>query len=87
MARRLNISASAVGMYEQGRREPSVDTLVALAKEFGVTVDYLVTGSLCAISDPRISTQSQHILEALSELNNLSREDLLVLLLTKIARE
>lgn len=87
MARRLNISASAVGMYEQGRREPSIDMLVALAKEFGVTVDYLVTGSLCAISDPRIRTQSQHILEALSELNNLSREDLVILLLTKIARE
>jgi hypothetical protein len=49
--------------------------------------DYLVTGSLCAISDPRIRTQSQHILEALSELNNLSREDLVILLLTKIARE
>lgn len=87
LARRLNISASAVGMYEQGRREPSVDTLVALSKEFGVTVDYLVTGSLCAISDPRISTQSQHILEALSELNNLSREDLLILLITKIVRD
>ena len=87
LARRLNISASAVGMYEQGRREPSVDTLVALAKEFGVTVDYLITGNLCAISDPRISVQSQHILDVLSELNNLSREDLLILLLTKIVRE
>ena len=52
LARRLNISASAVGMYEQGRREPSIDMLVALAKEFGATVDYLATGSLCAISDP-----------------------------------
>lgn len=44
LARRLRISPSAVGMYEQGRREPPLDTLVALARELGVTVDYLLTG-------------------------------------------
>ena len=35
LARRLRISPSAVGMYEQGRREPPLDTLVALARERG----------------------------------------------------
>ncbi len=44
LGRRLQVSASAVGMYEQGRREPSADTLVALSKIFGVTTDYLLTG-------------------------------------------
>lgn len=44
LARRLQVSPSAVGMYEQGRREPSADTLVTLARTFGVTVDYLLTG-------------------------------------------
>ena len=87
MAKRLNISASAVGMYEQGRREPSIEILTALAREFGVTIDYLVTGSLCAVTDPRISKQSQYVIVALTELNKFSREDLLVLLLAKIARE
>ena len=81
------MSPSTIGMYEQGRREPSIDNLVSLSREFGVTIDYLVTGCFCTITDPRISVQSEHILEVLSELNNLSREDLLVLLLTKIARE
>ena len=33
LAARLGISPSAMGMYEQGRREPSADTLVALARE------------------------------------------------------
>ena len=47
LARRLRISPSAVGMYEQGRREPSADTIVALAREFGVSTDYLLTGE-CA---------------------------------------
>lgn len=44
LARQLKISPSAVGMYEQGRREPSADMLVAMARIFGVTTDYLLTG-------------------------------------------
>lgn len=45
LAKRLQISPSAMGMYEQGRREPSMETLVAIAREFGVSTDYLLTGS------------------------------------------
>jgi len=44
LARRLGISPSAVGMYEQGRREPSADMLVRLARALEVSVDYLLTG-------------------------------------------
>ncbi len=44
LARRLQISPSAMGMYEQGRREPAGQTLVALARELEVTTDYLLTG-------------------------------------------
>ena len=44
LAHKLGISASTVGMYEQGRREPSMETVVALARLFGVTTDYLLTG-------------------------------------------
>lgn len=44
LAKRLHISAGAIGMYEQGRREPSADILVGLSKELGVSVDYLLTG-------------------------------------------
>ena len=42
LARRLRISPSAVGMYEQGRREPAADTLVRLAEIFSVSTDYLL---------------------------------------------
>lgn len=51
LARRLNISTSAVGMYEQGRREPSVDTLIALSREFGVSLDYLLSGKPDTVRD------------------------------------
>ena len=44
LGKRLRVSASAVGMYEQGRREPSADTLVELARIFSVSVDYILTG-------------------------------------------
>ncbi len=46
LAQRLQVSPSAIGMYEQGRREPSVDTLIALARCLGVTLDYLMTGQI-----------------------------------------
>ena len=44
LAQRLQVSASAMGMYEQGRREPSAQTLVTMAQALGVTTDYLLTG-------------------------------------------
>ena len=44
LARRIGVSASAVGMYEQGRREPSLGLVVQLSQEFGVTTDYLLMG-------------------------------------------
>ena len=51
LAKRLHISTSAIGMYEQGRREPSVDTLIALAREFGVSLDYLLSGRPDTVRD------------------------------------
>ena len=44
LANRLGISASAMGMYEQSRREPSVQTLVRLSQELQVSTDFLLTG-------------------------------------------
>ena len=46
LARRLHISASAVGMYEQGRREPSLDLIVALSEELEVSTDFLLRGRM-----------------------------------------
>lgn len=51
LARRIGVSTSAVGMYEQERREPSLGLLVRLAQELGVTTDYLLMGET-SDSDP-----------------------------------
>lgn len=42
IASQLKVSASAVGMYEQGRRTPSLELVVAYADLFSVTTDYLL---------------------------------------------
>ena len=60
LARRIGVSASAVGMYEQGRREPSLHLLVHLAYEFGVTTDYLLIGD-SPFPDPAASRQAPAI--------------------------
>ena len=44
LAAALKVSPSAVGMYEQERRIPSTDLLVEMARLFGVSTDFLLTG-------------------------------------------
>lgn len=44
LAQELNLSPSTIGMYEQGRRVPDLDTLIALAKLYRISLDYLITG-------------------------------------------
>ena len=59
LAQQLCISPSAVGMYEQGRREPGAELLVAMAEEFHVSVDFLLTGKT------RQSQEQEHISQLL----------------------
>lgn len=42
LATKFNISASTIGMYEQGLREPNIERLNQLAEFFGVSLDYLM---------------------------------------------
>lgn len=44
LAAALNISPSTLGMYEQGRRIPSLETIVKIADLFCVSLDYLING-------------------------------------------
>ena len=85
LAERLQVSTSAVGMYEQGRREPSAETLVALARTFGVTVDYLLTGQASLQEQQAVASAMELVLsDADTQLDKrskrpLSREELAVL--------
>ena len=85
LAQRLQVSTSAVGMYEQGRRVPSAELLVAMARLFGVTVDYLLTGqpapgeqeNMDAIVGSALSQTDKQL--ANRQRRPLSREELAVL--------
>lgn len=77
LAKRLGITASAVGMYEQGRREPPCDILIAISREFRVSIDYLLTGR----------EASQTVVKTLASvfpgLEKMSLEEMVVLLLAR----
>ena len=44
LAAQLNVSRQAVSKWETGDAEPESGKLIALARTFGVTVDWLLTG-------------------------------------------
>ncbi len=71
LARLLGVSPSAVGMYEQGRREPPADLLVELGKIFGVSVDYILTGSPTLQEEERLQ---QLLLDRITSADRLLSE-------------
>lgn len=42
LADKLSISPSTIGMYEQNRRVPDIDTISQIAQVFSVSIDYLL---------------------------------------------
>ena len=85
LAQVLQVSPSAVGMYEQGRREPSLEILVAMSRAFSVSLDYLLTGSpapeeilTAETAMDNLLTDADNRLESRTK-RPLSREELAVL--------
>ena len=54
LAAALKVSPSAVGMYEQERRVPSTALLVEMARLFGVSTDFLLTGRAGLSDAPQV---------------------------------
>lgn len=42
LAKYLDVSKGIISLWENGLREPSMSSLISLAKFFGVSIDYLV---------------------------------------------
>ena len=42
LAKNLNVSKGIISLWENGLREPSMTSLIALAKFFEVSIDFLV---------------------------------------------
>lgn len=60
IARKLNVSTSAVGMWEQGRAQPDSWCIKQLANIFGVTTDYLLDNDIK-------EDKNKELLETISE--------------------
>ena len=42
LAKALNVSKGIISLWENGLREPGMNSLILLSRYFGVSVDYLV---------------------------------------------
>jgi len=62
LAEAVDISDTYMGAIERGERSLTLDTLVRLVNRLGVTVDYLLAGSV-ADSDANIIDQFRQIID------------------------
>ena len=87
LAEKLNISKSAISMYENGSRRPSYEMLEAIADYFNVDIDFLTAREQNgpALSSSALGVASQYdmlddhgraVIEALIQLEVRRMEDL-----------
>ena len=71
LAEKLGASASTIGMYEQGRREPDFETEEKIADLFNVNIDTLrgINRKESLSSTPILSEEQRQILKDFNELS------------------
>ena len=79
VATALGVSSVVYSRYENGKRQPSIDTLVQMADIFGVTVDYLLGRQ--DIEDSTLSEYELHLLIASRNADERAKQDALNMLL------
>lgn len=42
LAAKIGVSKGIISLWEQGKREPTLSSLVAIADYFSITIDYLI---------------------------------------------
>lgn len=96
LSKALQVSASSIGMYEQGRREPDNETLGRIANFFNVTTDYLLgrtdepggTADSAGVAKEEVKTEKPKAYVELHRLiNELPHSDVEELLNTAIFKK
>src|SRR5699024_5183745 len=67
LAKVLNVTASGYGYYEQGRNEPSLETLYKIAHFYKLSVDYLL-GKINNPNNPNYYSVSKDLMLTEDEL-------------------
>ena len=79
LARKLGLSLSFLGHIERGTRKASIETLVAIANELSLSVDYMLQDSLNdnVLEKTPASGRQRVVLEEIAKLitNNLEEWD------------
>ena len=57
LADRLGLSKSAIGAYETGISEPSIENLIKIAELFNVNIDYLLGHNRESVSWPDMASE------------------------------
>lgn len=72
LAKKLKISKSTIGMYEQNRRSPDLDTLLEIAHIFQVSVDFLLGNSSSQVNKvhTNLSLEDTSLLEYFHKMKN-----------------
>lgn len=83
LAERVEVSDAYIGQIERGERSLSLDTLVKLANQLAVTVDYLLHDSIL-ISDDQFMDQIQQIMVDRSSKEKQLALDIIKLMFTHL---
>ncbi|PSK10384.1 transcriptional regulator [Brevibacillus porteri] len=83
VATRLGVDISTISKYENNHSEPDNDTLLQLAEEYSVTLNWLITGkeaedtSLYASTNVDIRAEVDQIVEILESIPEAERKSFL----------
>lgn len=68
LAKRAEVSRTIIGNYERNENTPSIDILLKIAKEFNVSVDFL-------IGEGQLSSYDKEVLKRIDAIEHLPEED------------
>ena len=72
----LNISQTIISRYEKGQACPNINTLIAIAKHYNVSVDYLIelSNDKLPYTKSNLTKQEQELLHLFNQLNYIQKE-------------
>ncbi len=80
MAKVMNVSQGTYNNWENSNTQPSIEQLIALAKFFEVSVDYLIGNSESYSGDTAIGLKSHKILSLFNSADKEIQDAVLVIL-------
>lgn len=74
---RVGVGVATISLYEKGEREPKIDTLMALADVFNVSIDYLVGRE--AHDTKQENFEEEHLMQMFRALSDDNKEKVIAI--------